>query len=63
MAKGKKTTRQTTTGAEWGRVRKGAHRIDLYDEGGALFFYDEANAAAIARDLPKGQGSPNEEAS
>ncbi|MGH7674489.1 MAG: hypothetical protein ACREMV_04380 [Gemmatimonadales bacterium] len=46
----------------WGRVRKGAHRIHLYDEGGALFFYDETSAPAIAADLPRSPGSPNDPA-
>ncbi|MGH7676082.1 MAG: hypothetical protein ACREMV_12495 [Gemmatimonadales bacterium] len=59
MAREKK---KTTAGGDWGLVRKGAHRIDLYDEGGGLFFYDEANATAIARDLPRRLGSPDDPA-
>jgi hypothetical protein len=46
------------TASAWGLVRPGAHRIELSDEGGGLFLYDEASAAAIAKDLPSSPGSP-----
>lgn len=31
----------------WGRTRKGAHRVEVYNDGRAVFLYDESHAARI----------------